>query len=643
MPQVIDELVTILGFDMDSRAGTVLNKFNDGIDTVTRYANNASIAIVAASAAISYFTLQLNKASDEVEKLGRVTGISTDTIQEMSFAMEQVGGSAATMNSDLVSLMMSMNSPIPGEFNQGLFLLGISTKKASGELKSVDEVLLDIADKMQGMTKQKQMQWGKKIGISKDTIMLLQEGRGEIERLRKQAAQMPVIIDPESLKNAREFNRQISLLSRIFGFLGQTIASTAGPAFKDLVTSFAEWTSKNKEMISLGLLAFINGVADGFKRFSDVLVVVFDVVIDLIPGLDGLTESFTAVEVISGLVLGILTALIIPLAALAVKFLLIGGIVAAVGLIFEDLVVHLRGGESAIGELIKKITEMWEVFGQKFPAMADFLEEFWGVLKSFASFLKDVFFYVLDRFIEMLGLVAKGWGLLADLAEKGLKKLGFGDEAQVMEVKIKEVVETVRPFVDKGREKIQEVIEPVAPILEKARDKVFQKIQQVVEPIQETIEPVRKPIQAVQEKARVAQEPVRMIQRTIEETVKTIRESKEPAQNNDVSIASNIIGNFGAHVKEADGAINGFIQMVTGSIGLVKTELSKLNLADINISSPIATVQQNSAQPIEQNVTNTVRINITGDNAPAVASEVSSRLETMLYQIYPGGLAPAVQ
>ncbi len=760
MATVIDELVTILGFDMDSRAGATLDKFNKGINSITSFAKTASIAITATAASLSYFVLKTTKASDEIEKLGRVTGISTDTIQEMSFALEQVGGSVSTMHSDLEKLMMSMNSPIPGEFNQGLFLLDISTKKASGALKTVDEVLMDIADKMQGMTKQKQMQWGAKIGISKDTIMLLQEGRGEIERLRKQAAQMPVIIDPENLKNAREFNRQLSLLSRIFGFLGQTIASTAGPALKELVTSFAEWTSKNKEVITSGLLVFIEGVTDGFSRFADVVNVVFTAISDLIPEMNGLTDAFTAIDVISGLVLGVLVALSIPLAILAAKFLLIAGVVTLFALAIEDLVVYLRGGNSAIGELIKKVTEMWEVFGQKFPAMADFLKEFWDVLGTFASFLKDVFFYVLDKFIKLLGLVAKGWGLLAGLAEKGLKKLGFGDDKPVLEVKIKEVIEEAKPYVAKAQKVVREVIEKVEPIITKKRDAIFERMQEVVEPtkksdrgiieeevprnsmlllvavvkdgirkamqptktaihpVQEVIKPVKETVKPVKETVKeVIKEVIKPVKETVKETVKevikpvkeTVKEVIKPVKETVKEVikpVKEVIKPVKETVKEVIKPVKETVKEVIKPIravretireimqpvkekiqettreptravqktieevvqpshkkmipspfdvlesfikaspfGVLESFIKKNNTNNL-ASSPIATqpiTNTTTSSNQQTDVKNTVNIEITGDNAPAVASEVAHTLNTTLYQLYPGGLAPAVQ
>lgn len=741
MPQVIDELVTILGFDMDSRAGTVLGKFNKGIDSIAQNARQASMAVVAASAAVSYFVVQLNKASGEVEKLGRVTGISTDTIQEMSFAMEQVGGNAASMKSDLVSLMLSMNSPIPGEFNEGLFLLGISTKKANGELKNVDDVLLDIADKMQGMSKQKQMQWGNKIGISKDTIMLLQEGRGEIERLRKQAAQIPVIIDPENLKNAREFNRQISLIGRVFSFLGQTVASAAGPAIKDIVAGLMEWLKINKELIQSGLKAFINGVVDGFVKFTEVVRLVIGFVSELLPGLGDLTKAITATEAVSILVFSALTALAIPLVVLISQFLLIGAVVAAAGLIINDFVVYLEGGESVIGELIQKVTELWKVFGEKFPAMADFLGEFFGVLKTFASFLKDTFFVVLDKFVELLKLVGKGWGLIAGLAEKGLESLGFGDDEEILAPKIQEVTKKVKTeIIPEAKKMIEPMQKPVASMWSKIQDWTFGKIQKTVEAIQPPKKKIQEKIEAIREPVKVAQEkikePMKVVQEKIKEPMARVDKIQEKLQAPIVQIKEKIkepiakmrekaqvpIVNIQEKIKEPMAKIQEKIKEPVARVGKIReklqapiikiqekikepmtkvakiqekiqepmvkvapiheklqalifkiqekikepvgkmqigiltemaknatTELKKLNInGNVSknieaVSAPIAPVSTQNNTTSEQNIVNNVDITVTGNNAPAVASEVSYKLKTALYPLYPGGLAPAVQ
>ncbi len=624
MPQVIDELVTILGFDMDSRAGTVLGKFNKGIDSIAQNAKQASIAVVAASAAVSYFVVQLNKASGEVEKLGRVTGISTDTIQEMSFAMEQVGGNAASMQSDLVSLMLSMDSPIPGEFNQGLFLLGISTKKANGELKNVDDVLLDIADKMQGMSKQKQMQWGNKIGISKDTIMLLQEGRGEIERLRKQAAQIPVIIDPENLKNAREFNRQISLIGRVFSFLGQTVASAAGPAIKDIVSGLMEWLKVNKELIQSGLRSFIDGVVEGFVKFVEVIRLINAFVGKFIPSLGVFTDALTVTETVSILVFSALTALAIPLVVLIAQFLLVGAVVAAAGLIINDFVVYLEGGESAIGGLIKKVTELWEVFGEKFPAMADFLGEFFGlqleILQTFVSFLKGTFFAVLETFISLLKLVAKGWELMAGFAEKGLESLGFGDEEEDdMVLKLQENIKKIgAKVIPEVKEFLEPMQKPIASMWNKAQDWTFEKIQ-------ETIESIQSPAKAIQEKTEEPAAKVGMVQEKLQALISKIQEKvQEPIGKMQIEILNKIAENATMELKKLN---------VNGNIS------EKIEA----VSAPIAPISTYNNAASEQSIVNNVNIAVTGDNAPAIASKVSSKLKTTLYQLYPGGLAPAVQ
>ncbi len=721
MATVIDELVTILGFDMDSQANATLAKFNAGIASITQHAKMASKAVLAASASIAYFTSKTNQASAEVEKLGRLTGISTDTIQEMSFAMEQVGGSISSMHSDLVSLLASMNSPIPGEFNQGLFLLGVSTKKANGDLKSVDDVLLDIADKMQGMSAQRQMQWGQKIGISKDTILLLQEGRGEIERLRKQAKQIPVIVDKESLKNAREFNRQMSLLGRVFDFIGKTAASVAGPAIRDLVEGLLAWISANKGLIQSGLGGSISGIIDGVTKFSKVVGNTVDAILDFIPGLREFGDVLSGTEMVAATVYGALALLSIPFAILLAKVLLVGAAMAVAGLVINDFIAYLSDGESVTGELAESVTELWEVFSQKFPAMTEVLEIFGGGLKKFAVFLKDVFFVVLHEFGRLFNIVASGFRASLDPIEEWLSGLGFGkgdkyvrpktlrDKFKEFEEKRSESKAAPTPTPTKtSREHIEEFLKyregvasqistPVkairaamGPVLEPVRAAV-EPVRAAMEPVRAAMEPVRtamEPVRAAMEPVRTALEPVRAAMEPVRAALtptKTSREHIEEFLKYREGVASQIstpVKEIRAAMEEAakifqapketqgsvppepnistvigDGILGLFesakvpLQDVKKSLDIVGAEIKKLDLKDINknmgtLLAPTAMVpmvQNNNTSTFGQNVTNSININITGDNAPAVASEVSSTLRTTLQQIFPGGLAPAVQ
>lgn len=432
MATVIDELVTILGFDMDSDAMSIVQNFNSKIDMVTQYAGWASAALLAAASSVTYFSERSADAAADIDKFAQLTGLATETIQELSFATEQAGGDASSMQRDLDSLTRSMSSPIPGEFNHALFMLGISATDAGGRLKDADEVMLEIADTMQGMAAQRQLQWGSKIGLSDDTIRLLQKGRGEIDRLRKQAQDIPTVVDKESLENARMFVTQLSLIRRVFTYIGQEVASSAGPAIKEVVELTVEWIKQNREFIQLGLKNLIEGIIGGFRRFVAMLDRAASAIGDAVPWLKDFVVAMTEAEAVSSIVFAALSALSIVLIVLGAKFLLIIGIVVAAGLVIEDFLTYLEGGESVFGDFMSWLDGLWQSFATNFPAIADLIETLLGLLGDFMRVAGGS----LLRSFELLGKVIAGAfeigiekaKILLDLAERALQFLGFGDD-----------------------------------------------------------------------------------------------------------------------------------------------------------------------------------------------------------------------
>ena len=404
MPTVIDELVTVLGLDIQSGVGQKISTFNAHIDSVTRAVGKAALGLTAAAASIAYFVERMNKQPAELYKLGQVTGISTDALQAWKFAAEQAGGSASSMEADMVGLIRSMSSPIPGEFNQGLFMLGINVRKAGGELKTVEEVLLDISDRIQGMSPQLQYQWMERIGLGPDTLLLLQKGRAEVGRYRKEAMGIPLVLKGEQLKNAQKFTIQMNTLRLIMSYLGQEVSSAAGPAMEKLVVRFNEWLKASRAWIQLNLRAVIDGIVNGFERFGGLLDRMSGAIKDHIPWLEKFTKRLRDADVVGGLVFAALTALVVVVAVLGAKFFLVAGAIAAAGLAFEDFYTWLEGGDSYFGDLVDWVEKLWLKFSTRFPNLTQLVRDFWGVLKGFPA-------GVMDKF-ERLAVVLKdvgGW------------------------------------------------------------------------------------------------------------------------------------------------------------------------------------------------------------------------------------------
>lgn len=408
MATVIDELVQILGFEMAPNAGAIVDKFEKGLDKVTKVAGWASAALMATAGAVGAFVEKNARAAAHLEKFHKLTGMSTTTLQSWSYAVEKAGGNASDMEADLMGLTKSMSSPIPGEFNQALFMIGVNVRKANGELKGADDVLVEVSKKMQGMSKQEQIQWASKIGISDSTLLLLQKGPEAIAKYQKEAAAIPTIVSAELIKNAKEFVIQLTFLKRLMTYLGQTIAGTVAPMFKVIVKSFGDWLQLNKEWIQLKIKSVIDGIVDGFRHFYDVIGRVKKYFEDLTPAIMGAVDSLTSSNVISGMVYTVLIGIAAVLGVLIVKWILIGAAIMAVVAVIEDLFTFLEGGGSVFGDMVKWVTDLYSAFAEKFPAIAELIEMVGGfIVKMEKEWFKGL--------ITGAKLVWEGLKMLADI------------------------------------------------------------------------------------------------------------------------------------------------------------------------------------------------------------------------------------
>ena len=423
MPTVIDELVTILGLETSPGVKATLDAFNSGLDRVTRFAGWAGAALTAASASLAYFVERTTQAAGELERFRLLTGISTNTLQGWMYAAERAGGSADALQQDLMGLTKSMSSPIPGEFNHALFMLGVNLRKSNGELKSADEILLDVADKFQGMSKVRQIQWASRIGISDDTLLLLQQGRRAIDEYMQQAKDIPTIVDEKNLRMAREFTIQITLLRRVATYLFQTAASAAGPILSRIVKDVQALLSANKEFIQMGLRNFIEGVILGFRRIWEMIVALKDAVYSFLPGLRGFAEALLSVETISQAVYVILFTLAVILTMLAGEWVAIAAGIALAIAAIEDVIIYFQGGESAIGKLIEKIQSLYSQFAEKFPNLAKLAGRFWDALKLIGGWTGKEIIKVLniiwELFKQVLMVAEKLAGWILTIADKG--------------------------------------------------------------------------------------------------------------------------------------------------------------------------------------------------------------------------------
>lgn len=420
---VVDELVTLLSFKTSPGTEKAIKSIKDGIATLKSEVTKWAAAATAAGAATSAFLLSASNKAIELQKLSQATNLSTDNLQQWQYAAEAVGASSAAVTSDLESLLKTMSSPIPGELNMELMMLGVSVHNASGQLRGADEVLKDVGDKLNKMSSARAVQWAERVGISNDTLMLLKQGRQGLSELFEEAQLVGAIIPEDAINRGAELSKSIKTLKAVFQALGNSIALSFAPNLKKVVDNFKQFLINNADFVRQGLGITIDGVSRGFGRFWDILVKIKDGFVALLQPMQPFLKNMDAVKIVAGLVTGALAGFLALMAPAIIQFAAVGAAIAGVSLVIEDFITWLQGGESVIGDIVNAFSNWMD----KFPELKEDLKSVGQVFADVFNAIPGLIDKCIDKIEDMFPVINKilsSLGKVIDFVYKGAKTAG---------------------------------------------------------------------------------------------------------------------------------------------------------------------------------------------------------------------------
>lgn len=440
---IVDELVTILGFEVDDSGA---KDFEKGLESVKQGAKKVVIAVTAAAAAASAWAVSAAKGADESLKFARGIGVSFEALQELEFAAERAGAGADGLRSLLEKLPT----------------LGLSG--ATG--------IAVLADEFKGLSASQALVKGQALGISEKQIRLLKLGSSGIKSLRSEAQKLGGVISADQASKAEEFVDSMTNVKFAISGFAKNLGIEFIPVANEIITGLTGFITANSDLIKTGLSAFVEGIVGGFKLFASAIGLVKDAIMKVVPVFDFFIGKAGAVKIITAVVTGALlilaaaaarTATLMTFAAIkmaaswafagasAVKSLalitlglltntkatiaagvaatrtgirmaaawllavapvalVVAGIVA-VGLALDDLITFFRGGDSVIGRFLDTMQE-------SFPKT-------FGLIKSVIMALISPLQTISDLFDTIIGFVAKFGGAAL---EKILPSFGKADE-----------------------------------------------------------------------------------------------------------------------------------------------------------------------------------------------------------------------
>ena len=304
----------------------------------------AALGGIAAGLSLGAITSQYLREADAIGKLSKSIDADVEELQAWGSAAAQAGGSAEAFNGTVQGLTRNLQQAsknAKGPAAQALQELGIKATDASGKARDAFEVLRDMAGAMEGMDKQKSMGIAQQMGIDRGTIMLLQSGRAAVDDL---------------------INRQ----KELGGYTQEDteIAAKANEAIKELQKSLKSAAAE----IMRHIVPAITWVTDHLKAFVQDFRKHKSFYLAAIGGIAALLSTKLIPQLLK--TLGIAKLLSLP-------FIVLGGIITGLALIFDDLWVYMHGGKSAL-------EKYWKTLGSG-PELLEKFEKGWGRVKKAAE------------------------------------------------------------------------------------------------------------------------------------------------------------------------------------------------------------------------------------------------------------------
>lgn len=326
---VVSELVSKFSF---IGSLTPQKEFNTNLKVSVGLLAGAAAGLAAAAGGFFAWTAGVLDTIDPLAQLSRETGVAVENIQKLGYAASVNGSSLEAVSGSFREVSKRIGEFVQvggGPAKEVIEKLGLEMKDAAGNVKQADQVMVELADSMRGMSQAEKMNVLDKMGIDQSMIQMLSLSSEEITKLTAKAAGLGVVTK-EQADGAAAFNDSLTTLK--FGLSGIQNAVAVGfaPAMTDLTNRFIGFLEANQDVIR-----------DGLTWLGEVLSATMGFLERMLPIILGVAAAFVVWQLATGGLVAIMGVLLSPVV------LITAGIVALL-LIVDDLIVAFNGGQSVI-------------------------------------------------------------------------------------------------------------------------------------------------------------------------------------------------------------------------------------------------------------------------------------------------------
>ena len=228
-----------------------------------------ALAGLAAGVGIQQLAVQI----DDLAKASSRLGLTVNELQSLQFAASQSGASAQELEKGLTRFSRAISEASTG-IGTGLRsfeALGITVTNAQGELRPTAELLNEVSDRLSQIESP-----ADRVRIAFDLfgrsgvnlINTLQNGSGEINKLRKQFNDVTLELTGANAKAVEAANDRFDMLRRVLGSIGARITSVVLPVLADVATFLVSTLLSAVSASITGIRNLLNTIVDLGKELG---------------------------------------------------------------------------------------------------------------------------------------------------------------------------------------------------------------------------------------------------------------------------------------------------------------------------------------------------------------------------------------
>lgn len=224
-------------------------------------------------ASIGLLTKSTVAYADSIAKTADKLGISTKALQEWQYVAELSGVEAGTLNKSILNFQKGLGDAAKGTglLKDDLMRMSIGIKNADGSLRGVDDIMPEFLDKlgrMEDITDRNSIAmnaWGAR-GTTMINVALA--GAAGIDKMRKAANDLGLVIDDKLLRQSEQVNDQFSTFGKILSITVKNAVLESLPQIQALMKSLIDNRENIKDVVKNFLAigsALLQGAAAAAK------------------------------------------------------------------------------------------------------------------------------------------------------------------------------------------------------------------------------------------------------------------------------------------------------------------------------------------------------------------------------------------